>query len=126
MIYLKQKDTVTANKEDDKVNAHDHVWEYWSPIGHDAIVHDSIPVLSSKNLQIKKRVTPQSQWVQYLSDGTNVSYHWGESHLETSEQSLREGVKSTSLHLRFIKVEFASKQLHAQQSEDDEEEEKQE
>ena len=46
--------------------------------------------------------------------------------LETCEQSLREGVKGASLHLRLVKVEFASEQLHAQQGEDDEEEEEQE
>ncbi len=49
---------------------------------------------------------------------------WGD-HLEAGEQSLREGVKSTSLHLSLVKVEFASKQLHAQQGKDDEEEEEQ-
>lgn len=49
-----------------------------------------------------------------------------EGNLETSEQGLREGVKCTSLHLSFIKIEFASKQLHAQQGKDDEEEEEQE
>lgn len=47
-------------------------------------------------------------------------------HLEASQQSLRERVKSTSLHLRVVKVELAPKQLHAQQGEDDEEEEEQE
>lgn len=51
--------------------------------------------------------------------------NWGD-HLEASEQSLGEGVKSTSLHLSLVKVEFASEQLHAQQGEDDEEEEEQE
>lgn len=51
--------------------------------------------------------------------------NWGD-HLEASEQSLGEGVKSTSLHLSLVKVEFASEQLHSQQGEDDEEEEEQE
>lgn len=48
------------------------------------------------------------------------------NHLEASEQSLGEGVKGAPLHLSLIKVEFASKQLHAQQGKDDEEEEEQE
>lgn len=52
--------------------------------------------------------------------------HGESNHLETSEQSLRERVKGTSLHLGLIKVEFASKQLHTQQGKDDEEEEEQE
>lgn len=55
-----------------------------------------------------------------------MRYYGDVNHLETSEQSLREGVEGTSLHLSLIKVEFSSKQLHAQQGEDDEEEKEQE
>jgi len=55
-----------------------------------------------------------------------ISTYCHVNHLKTCEQSLREGVESTPLHLSLVKVEFASEQLHAQQCEDDEEEEEQE
>lgn len=48
-----KKDTVTTNKEDDKVNADHHVGKDWPSIGHNAIIHHSVPVLSGKDLQRK-------------------------------------------------------------------------
>lgn len=45
-------------------------------------------------------------------------------YLEDSEQSLGESVKSAALGLGLIKVELATKELHSQQGEDDDEEEK--
>lgn len=45
------KDTVTADKEDDKVDAHHHVGEDRPSIRHDAVVHHGVPVLSSENLR---------------------------------------------------------------------------
>lgn len=45
-----RKDTVAADKENDKVNAHHHVGEDGPSISHNAIVHDSIPVFSGQNL----------------------------------------------------------------------------
>lgn len=45
------KDTVTTDEEDDEVNAHHHVGEDWPSICHDAIIHHSVPVLSSEDLQ---------------------------------------------------------------------------
>lgn len=60
-----------------------------------------------------------------VREGSNTVRYRGD-HLETSEQSLREGVEGASLHLSVVKVKFAPKQLHAQQGEDDEEEEEQE
>lgn len=45
-----KKDTVTTHKEDDKVNAHHHVREHWPAVCHNAIIHHSIPVLSSEDL----------------------------------------------------------------------------
>lgn len=126
-----KKDTVTADKQNDKVNAHHHVGEDRPSIRHDAIVHHSIPVFSCQNLErsvIKEEMQSsheifdsRSHIEEELSDGDI----WG-NHLKASEQSLREWVESASLHLSLIKVEFASKQLHAQQGENDEEEEEQE
>lgn len=51
---------------------------------------------------------------------------WLQCYLETGEQRLRESVECAAFGLRFIKVEFSSEQLHAEQGEDDEEEEKEE
>jgi len=50
-IQFSEKDTVTTDKEDDKVNANHHVREDGPSICHDAIVHNSVPVLSSEDLQ---------------------------------------------------------------------------
>lgn len=44
------KDTVTADKKDDKVNAHHHVGEDGPSVCHDPIVHHSVPVLSREDL----------------------------------------------------------------------------
>lgn len=49
------KDTVTTNKEDDKVNADHHVGKDGPSIGHDAIIHHGVPVLSSEDLQSGKK-----------------------------------------------------------------------
>lgn len=46
-----EKDTVTTDKEDDKVNAHHHVGEDRPSVCHNAVVHHSVPVLSGENLQ---------------------------------------------------------------------------
>lgn len=45
-----EKDTVTTDEEDDKVNAHDHVWEDGSSVRHDAVIHHGVPVLSGEDL----------------------------------------------------------------------------
>lgn len=46
-----EKDTVTADEEDDEVNAHHHVGEDGPPVGHDAVVHDGVPVFSREDLK---------------------------------------------------------------------------
>lgn len=48
------KDTVAADKENDKVNAHHHVGEDGTAVCHDAVVHDSVPVFSCQNLKGRK------------------------------------------------------------------------
>lgn len=40
------QDTVSADEEDDKVDADQHAREGWSTICHDAIIHHRVPVLS--------------------------------------------------------------------------------
>lgn len=45
------KDTVATDEEDDKVNANHHVGEDGASVGHDAVVHDGIPVFSGQNLE---------------------------------------------------------------------------
>lgn len=45
------KDTVANNEKNDKVDADNHVGEDRATIGHDAIIHHRVPVLSCKNLQ---------------------------------------------------------------------------
>ena len=45
-----QKDTVTADEEDDEIHAHQHPWEEGAAIGHDTIIHDHIPVLTRQDL----------------------------------------------------------------------------
>lgn len=45
-----KKDTVTTDKEDDKVNAHNHVGEDRPSVRHNAVVHHSVPVLSGEDL----------------------------------------------------------------------------
>ena len=45
-----RKDTVTADEEDDKVNAHHHVGEDGPSVRHDAVVHHSVPVLPGEDL----------------------------------------------------------------------------
>lgn len=50
-----RKDTVAADKENDKVNAHHHVGEDGPSISHNAVVHDSVPVFSGQNLCRQKR-----------------------------------------------------------------------
>lgn len=47
-LYL--KDTVTADEEDDKVEADDHAREVWASISRDPVIHHNIPVLSCENL----------------------------------------------------------------------------
>lgn len=44
------KDTVTADEEDDKVDADDHAGEHGAAIRHDAIVHHHVPVLTCQDL----------------------------------------------------------------------------
>ncbi len=39
------KDTVSTNKEDDKVDSDQDAGNDWPSIGHNAIVHDGGPVL---------------------------------------------------------------------------------
>lgn len=46
-----KKDTVTADKKNDEVDTNDHVGENGSSVCHDTIIHNWVPVLSSKNLQ---------------------------------------------------------------------------
>lgn len=48
-----EKDTVTTDEEDDEVNAHHHVGEDGTSVRHDAVVHHSVPVLSSEDLRGK-------------------------------------------------------------------------
>lgn len=51
-------------------------------------------------------------------------YSWvSRSYLKDSEKGLGKCVKGTSLGVGLVKVEFASKQLHAQQGEDNNKEE---
>ena len=45
------KDTVTADEENDEVNADHHVGEDGSSVRHDAVVHHSVPVLSGQDLK---------------------------------------------------------------------------
>lgn len=127
----RKKDTVAADKEDDKVDAHHHVGEDGPSVSHNAIIHHSVPVFSCQNLKMRA----QNRGIE-VHLRRNLSFWesrrgkmwWGRyegGHLEASEQSLRERVKGAPLHLSLIKVEFASKQLHAQQGEDDEEKEEQ-
>lgn len=127
-----RKDTVAADEENDKVNAHHHVGEDGPSISHNAIVHDSIPVFSGQNLCAQKEElksipgisTSRSHVGEKKHRSVVVTFKW--NHLEASEQSLGERVKGASLHLSLIEVEFAPKQLHAQQGKDDEKEEEQE
>lgn len=49
--HLLRKDTVAADEEDDKVNAHHHVGEDGTAVGHDAVVHHGVPVLTGQNLK---------------------------------------------------------------------------
>ncbi len=106
-----------------------------------AMMPSYITAFQSSPVRICKESPPkrtekdrQTEWEKYhntwnicVDRSSDIVRHWGDvNHLETSEQSLREGVKSASLHLSLVEVEFASKQLHAQQGEDDEEEEEQE
>lgn len=44
------KDTVSTNKQDDEVNGNKDSRKDWPSIGHNAIVHNASPVLSSENL----------------------------------------------------------------------------
>ncbi len=46
-------------------------------------------------------------------------------HLENSEQGLREVIKRAPFGHSLVKVEFATKKLHAEQGEDNDEEEEQ-
>ena len=59
-----RKDTVTADEEDDKVNAHHHVGEDGPSVRHDAVVHHSVPVLPGEDLhtdvQTHRRVGRQT------------------------------------------------------------------
>lgn len=54
LIISEEKDTVTTDKEDDKVNAHHHVGEDGASISHDAVVHHSVPVFSSEDLKAQR------------------------------------------------------------------------
>lgn len=45
------EDTVTADEEDDEVDAHHHVGEDRAAVRHDAVVHDGVPVFSGEDLQ---------------------------------------------------------------------------
>lgn len=41
------KDTIATDEEDDKIDGDQDARDDWPSIGHNAIVHDSSPVLSS-------------------------------------------------------------------------------
>ena len=80
---LLEKDTVTTHEEDDKVHAHHHVGEDGPPVGHDAVVHHSIPVLSCENLQRQTirhelPVTPQhlEQLEKEKRDAVGIQLTW--------------------------------------------------
>lgn len=126
-VLVNRKDTVTDNEEGDKVDAHDHLWEDWPAISHDPIIHHCIPVLSCKDLQRKKVERERGRDRQkegvckekHIQCDCSVKGIRSISHLEAGEQGLGESVKCAPLHLSLIKVEFASKQLHTQQREDD-------
>jgi len=62
-----REDTVTTDKEDDEVNADHHVGEDRPPVGHNAVVHHSVPVLSSEDLQ-KKRDRADTQGERSVID----------------------------------------------------------
>lgn len=44
-------DTVSTHKEDDKVDADKNARHTWSPMSHDAIIHDDIPIFTSEDLK---------------------------------------------------------------------------
>ena len=48
---VSQKDTVTANEEDDEVDADDHSRRRWAPVCHDTVIHHSIPVFACQDLR---------------------------------------------------------------------------
>uniref|UniRef100_A0A1I8JGJ3 Amino_oxidase domain-containing protein n=1 Tax=Macrostomum lignano TaxID=282301 RepID=A0A1I8JGJ3_9PLAT len=105
-----QQDVVAADEQNDKVEGHQDAHQAANAaVAVDAIVHDDVPVFAGQNLRYciksaKKRST---------------------AHLEHCNQRLPEGVKIASRLLRSFKVEFAAKQLHAEQREDHNEQKQQ-
>lgn len=45
-----QEDTVSADEEDDEVKAHNHPRRGRASVCHDAVIHNSVPVLSGQDL----------------------------------------------------------------------------
>lgn len=44
------EDTVATDEEDDEINTHQHPWEEGTTVGHDTVIHDYIPILTSQDL----------------------------------------------------------------------------
>lgn len=46
------EDTVATDEEDDEINTHQHPWEEGPTVGHDTIIHDNVPILTSQDLGV--------------------------------------------------------------------------
>jgi len=55
-----RKDTVTADEEDDEVDADHHVGEDGPAVRHDAVVHHGVPVLTRQDLHTDRQTDRQA------------------------------------------------------------------
>lgn len=53
-IHILFKDTVSTDKEDNEVDADENTRHARSSVSHDAIVHDSVPVLTRQDLHFEQ------------------------------------------------------------------------
>lgn len=79
------QDTVSTDKEDDEVEAHNHPAGWRTSVGHDSIVHDGVPVFSRQDLKsimltvMRQLSELQEDWdnIWHKCTTTNTDFsHW--------------------------------------------------
>ena len=104
------EDTVSADEEDDKVNADNHPREHRPAVCHDAVVHDHVPVLSSQDLpDTRGQCTTTDQYPttdqyttdQYIRDQyTTTIQYTTTNHYITTDQYTTDQYTTTNQYTR--------------------------